>query len=68
MPPEPSGGTAQPVRAEEFDGDRLDPAKWTAERDSTYGDGNNEDACLTDRPENLRVAGGMLHLTAQREP
>ena len=53
--------------ADEFNGSSLDTGKWTPERDSTYGDGNHELACLTDRPENLRVAGGALHITARRE-
>ena len=51
---------------DEFDGDRLDPASWTADH-STFGDGNLELACLTPRPENLRVADGNLVITARRE-
>lgn len=57
----------RPVWGDEFDGSFLDRGKWTAERNSTFGDGNGELACLTDRPENLTVAGGVLLLTARRE-
>ena len=51
----------------EFDGDSLDPSRWRAEHRSTFGDGNGELACLMDRPANIRVADGVLDLTARRE-
>ena len=56
----------QLVWNDEFDGSSLDTSRWTAEN-STYGDGNLELACLTPRPENLRVGGGQLTITARRE-
>ena len=55
------------VWADEFRGSALDRRRWTAEDNSTYGDGNAELACLTDRPANLKVSGGALHLIARRE-
>jgi beta-glucanase (GH16 family) len=56
------------VWADEFDGSAVDPRKWQVENDSTFGDGNLELACLMDRPENVSVSGGALHLVARREP
>ena len=53
--------------SDEFSGSRLDTSKWHVENDSTFGDGNQELACLTNRPVNLRVADGRLSLTAARE-
>lgn len=53
--------------AEEFDGTSLDRGRWNVENHSTYGDGNQELACLMDRPENLTVSGGTLTITARRE-
>jgi beta-glucanase (GH16 family) len=55
------------VWSDEFDGPAVDPANWVAENDSTYGDGGGQIACLMNRPENLRVADGVLHLVARRE-
>lgn len=55
------------VWVDEFDGTSLDPTRWTAYDDSTFGDGNEELACLTDRPENLQVRDGKLVITALRE-
>ena len=66
---------AQPHRAgwrmrwtDDFDGSNLDRTKWAAENESTFGEGNLELACLMDRPENLFVADGRLHVRAAREP
>lgn len=53
---------------DEFNGDSLDRKFWNAEVFSSYGDGNDELACLTDRPENLEVGDGHLTLRAHREP
>jgi beta-glucanase (GH16 family) len=47
---------------EHFDG--LDLSRWAPEY-STYGDGNDELQCY--RPENVRVTGGRLVLTAVSE-
>lgn len=44
--------------------DRLDTGRWRLEH-SSYGDGNGERQCY--RPENVRVAGGKLILTARHE-
>ncbi len=45
----------------------MNTTYWTAENQSTYGNGNNELACLTSRPQNLDVSGGVLALRAQHE-
>ena len=54
------------VWADEFSGTKLDRKKWTPEK-SCWGGGNQERQCYTDRPENIRVADGILHLVAQKE-
>jgi beta-glucanase (GH16 family) len=67
--PEPTP-TAAPWRlvwSDEFDGTAVDRSRWVVRHRSTLGDGNLELACLMDRPENVRVADGMLTLTARRE-
>ena len=53
--------------SDEFDGTALDRSKWTAEDESTFGNGNLELACLMGRTDNVRVSGGQLTLRAQRE-
>jgi len=50
--------------SDEFDGSTLDTSMWTPYF-NTYGDGNNEMACLT--PNNVAVSGGTLKITARRE-
>lgn len=55
------------VWSDDFEGVALDPRKWKAEDQSTYGDGNLELACLMDRPANIAVSDGLLRITAQRE-
>ncbi len=55
------------VWADEFEGSTVDASRWKIEDHSTYGDGNNELACLMNRPENLNVSGGVLHMVARRE-
>lgn len=54
------------VWSDEFDGTKLDKTKWKPEK-SCWGGGNLERQCYTGRPENIRVADGMLHLMARRE-
>lgn len=54
--------------SDNFDGSKLDQTKWTSENESTFGNGNRELACLMNRPQNIEVAGGQLHLRAVREP
>ncbi len=61
----PAGWRA--VWADEFEGSTVDASRWKIEDHSTYGDGNNELACLMNRPENLNVSGGVLHMVARRE-
>jgi beta-glucanase (GH16 family) len=50
--------------ADEFDGSSLNTTVWRPYH-NTYGDGNNELACLT--PANVRVGGGVLTISARRE-
>lgn len=74
--PAPSGWEL--IWQDEFDGDGLDPTKWGCEQGSGFfhgperrwipGWGNDELQCYTDLPENVRVEGGCLHLTARRAP
>jgi beta-glucanase (GH16 family) len=52
------------VLAEEFDGSAPEPDRWRALH-NTYGDGNNELACL--QPANVTVAGGAARITARAE-
>ncbi len=61
------------VVEEEFNADGpLDESKWNADLgigNSISGDGwgNNELQYYTDRPENLKIQDGLLHITAHRE-
>ena len=52
--------------SDEFEGAELDRTKWVAETGG-HGWGNKELQHYTDRPENLRVAGGNLIIEARRE-
>jgi len=52
--------------SDEFDGDTLDRGKWVAETGG-HGWGNKELQFYTGRPENLRVAGGLLVIEARKE-
>lgn len=54
------------VWADEFNGTELDRNKWKPE-ESCWGGGNQERQCYTDRPENVSVADGVLHLKARKE-
>ncbi|MEU9830149.1 family 16 glycosylhydrolase [Streptosporangium sp. NPDC048047] len=58
----PAGWTK--VWADEFDGASLDTSTWEA-RNNTRVDFDR--ACITNRPENVRVSGGSLFLTARKE-
>jgi beta-glucanase (GH16 family) len=70
--PEPTATplAAQPewelVWNDEFDGDNVDPSRWVFDQGGS-GWGNNELQFYTDRPENARVADGMLVIEARRE-
>ena len=66
-PTDPTPPGWRTVWSDEFDGTTLDHSKWDVEDRSTYGDGNNELACLMDRPENVLVHDGVLSLRARRE-
>ena len=47
----------------------IDGAFWNLEMGTgVNGWGNNELQYYTDRPENIKVEGGMLHITAIQEP
>ena len=52
------------VGGDEFNGTAVDTTKWKA-YNNTYGDGNNEMACLT--PGNVSEAGGTLNITSRKE-
>ena len=54
------------VWSDEFKGTVLNREKWKPEV-SCWGGGNQERQCYTDRPENIRVADGVLHLMARKE-
>jgi len=70
--PEPTATplAAQPewklVWNDEFDGDSLDRSRWAFDLGGS-GWGNNELQFYTDRPENARVADGMLVIEARQE-
>ena len=49
---------------DEFDGTTLDTTRWGVQNLSTFGDGNNELACLM--ADNVKVAGGALTISARR--
>ena len=49
---------------DEFDGATLDTARWGVQNLSTFGDGNNELACLMS--DNVKVGGGALTISARR--
>ncbi|MFP5392115.1 MAG: glycoside hydrolase family 16 protein, partial [Gammaproteobacteria bacterium] len=60
------------VWSDEFDGNALDASKWSYQlgNGATVGNqgwGNNELEYYTDRPENVRVEGGNLIITARKE-
>lgn len=55
------------VWSDEFNGSSLDTSSWNALNNSTYGDGNGEQACLMSRQQNINESNGILHLTARRE-
>ncbi|MDQ1295700.1 MAG: hypothetical protein QG608_3585 [Actinomycetota bacterium] len=61
-PPAPAGWKL--VWSDNFDGTSLDTKKWRA-RNNTWLD--YDEACITNRPENVQVSGGHLVLRARRE-
>ncbi len=54
------------VWSDEFDGNAVDPDKWTLANDC-WGGGNAERQCYTDRADNAVVSDGQLVITAKRE-
>ncbi|MGJ8697542.1 MAG: glycoside hydrolase family 16 protein [Verrucomicrobiaceae bacterium] len=56
-----------PVWADEFDGDTIDPAKWSHEENG-YGGGNNERQYYSTDPKYSFVKDGMLNLKAYKDP
>jgi len=70
---EPEGKFTNLVWSDEFNTDGpVDPERWifdigTGAEIGLPGWGNQEQQYYTDRPENIKVEGGMLHITARRE-
>ena len=64
--PAPAAEGWKLVFADEFDGNQLDAAHWTAYADC-WGGGNKERECYTARPENVSVHDGRLELSARFE-
>ena len=56
----------QHVWSDEFEGAKLDFAKW-AVAENAHGGGNGELQFFVDRPENVRVTDGHLVIEARRE-
>lgn len=54
------------VWSDEFEGTTLNTDNWTIEKGGS-GWGNNEKQYYTDRPENIRVANGLLTIEARKE-
>ena len=52
--------------SDEFDGNRIDPAKWGLE-DDCWGGGNDERQCYTKSRSNAQLEGGLLVITARRQ-
>jgi beta-glucanase (GH16 family) len=70
-PPTVPSGSHRPVPLhlvwhDDFAGARLNGASWTSMNESTFGDGNDELACLL--AANVQVANGALSLSARRVP
>ena len=68
--PGPTNAYWQLVWNDEFSGDSIDPTHWTFDIGTgpPYpGWGNNELEYYTSRTNNAYVAGGLLHIVAQKE-
>lgn len=63
-PPPDAGPGWKLVWADEFDGGNVDGTKWNV-RNNTRN--SNELSCLTSRPQNVSVGGGVLNIKGQRE-
>lgn len=62
----PAPGAWRLAWSEEFGGDKIDAQTWSHEIDC-WGGGNSERQCYTNFPENSRVEGGCLIITARLE-
>ena len=60
----PTPGNYKLYWSDEFSTNSLDTSRWGA-YNNTYGDGNQEEACLT--PANVTSSGGSLKITAKKE-
>ena len=52
--------------SDEFDGDTVDPQKWSLEH-ACWGGGNNERQCYTNRSDNVELVNGLLRIVALEE-
>ena len=66
QPPPSKGPDWQLVWSDEFDGARVDSAKWQL-ADDCWGGGNDERQCYTRASRNAAVRDGQLVITARRE-
>ena len=63
-----SGGQWDCTFADDFDGTTLNPAKWQAVSTATTGFTQASHECYIDDPAHVRVAGGLVTLTATKLP
>ena len=61
-------GDWQLVWSDEFNGVSIDTNHWKFEMGNRHGWGNHELEYYTDRPENVCVSNGVLHIVAQPKP
>lgn len=61
-----SGGEWTCTFSDDFDGHTLDSSKWQVAKTSQIGFTQSAGECYVDDPSNVRVAGGMLTLTATK--
>jgi len=61
-------GDWQLVWSDEFNGVSLDTNHWECEIGNRHGWGNHELEYYTDRPENVCVSNGVLHIIARTGP
>ena len=74
---QPPADQWKPTWADEFDGDKIDAKKWAFDLGNGFekketdewisGWGNDELQYYTDKPSNVFVANGMLHIRAVKE-
>ena len=74
---QPPANQWKPTWADEFDGDKIDAKKWAFDLGNGFekketdewisGWGNDELQYYTDKPSNVFVANGMLHIRAVKE-